>query len=226
MQKFLYHLLRILFILLVPLVIVLGSIRLLATNPYLAFEYRKVDFPADTFGFDRTQRLAYASANIQFVTGNRPLQDLAGQNLGGAALYNNRELKHMQDVQSVYQAVWRAWKIAVFLLFLSGLLLAWRKANRSSLASAIKAGGLLTAGLVVAIGLAAVLAWQSWFTTFHQVFFAPGSWTFDFSDTLIRLFPEKFWFDIALTISALSLSAGLLLAVAGWRWQMALRNER
>ncbi len=44
--------------------------------------------------------------------------------------------------------------------------------------------------------------------------------------TLIRLFPEKFWFDTALTISALSFTAGLLLTVAGWRWQMALGNER
>jgi hypothetical protein len=42
---------------------------------------------------------------------------------------------------------------------------------------------------------------------------------FNYSDTLIRLFPEKFWFDAALTISGLSLLGGLLLALTGWRWQ-------
>ena len=46
--------------------------------------------------------------------------------------------------------------------------------------------------LTLVIGLLAVVAWQAWFVAFHEVFFAPGSWTFNYTDTLIRLFPEKF----------------------------------
>jgi hypothetical protein len=34
------------------------------------------------------------------------------------------------------------------------------------------------------------------------------------------LFPEKFWFDAALTISSLSLAGGLLLVLAGWRLKL------
>jgi hypothetical protein len=37
---------------------------------------------------------------------------------------------------------------------------------------------------------------------------------------LIRLFPEKFWFDAALTISGLSLAGGLLFALIGWRFNL------
>ena len=47
-------------------------------------------------------------------------------------------------------------------------------------------------------------------------FFAAGTWTFEYSDTLIRLFPEAFWYDAALTIAGLSVGGGLLLAFAGW----------
>jgi uncharacterized membrane protein len=50
---------------------------------------------------------------------------------------------------------------------------------------------------------------------FHQLFFQPGSWTFDFSNTLIRLFPEKFWYDAVLTISSLSVIIGFLLFWSG-----------
>ena len=104
-------------------------------------------------------------------------------------------------------------------ILLSGFALAWRAETRPALAAAIKWGGSLTAGLVAVVGLLAIIAWRFWFVAFHQIFFAPGTWMFEYSDTLIRLFPEKFWFDAALTISGLSLFGGLLLALIGWRRQ-------
>jgi uncharacterized membrane protein len=54
-----------------------------------------------------------------------------------------------------------------------------------------------------------------WFVAFHQIFFTSGSWTFNTSDTLIRHFPEHFWYDAALTISGLSLAGGLAIALIG-----------
>jgi integral membrane protein (TIGR01906 family) len=125
----------------------------------------------------------------------------------------------MQDVQNVYQSVWLVWRIAAGIVLLAALALAWRTETRPALAAAIKWGGSLTAGLVAVVGLLAIIAWRFWFVAFHQIFFTPGTWMFNYSDTLIRLFPEKFWFDAALTISGLSLLGGLLLALIGWRWQ-------
>ena len=135
---------------------------------------------------------------------------LSGQNKNGFLLYNSRELKHMQDMQNVYQATWRVWQIALILAALLGLALAWSKEGRLGLASALRSGGALTVGLVVVVGLGVIVVWQVWVVVLHQVFFSAGSWTFDFSDTLIRLFPEKFWYDAVLTLSSLSLIAGSL----------------
>ncbi len=217
MSKLLVQFLKLLITLLIPLVIILGTVRLLATEPYLAFEYNKSDFLEDPFGFDRAQRLAHGAANLQYVTQNQPLTALSGKMQNGTPLYNPREIKHMQDVQTIYQTAWQGWRFALILAVLSGLALAWRKESRSALASAIQSGGAVTAGLVVLIGSTAIAVWKVWFVLFHQVFFATGSWTFDFSDTLIRLFPEKFWYDAALTISSLSLIAGSLLFWVGSR---------
>ena len=204
-----------LLILFLPLLLVLGSVRLLITDPYLAFEYGKASFPEDPFGFDRSQRLTYAGASFRYVREAQPAGALANQTMDNRPLYNSRELKHMQDVQNVYQAVWKVWQIVLGLSLLAGAALAWRPQTRPALFKALKAGGLLAAGLVAVVGVLAVLAWQAWFVLFHQVFFAPGTWSFNTYDTLIRLFPEKFWFDAALTISGLTVATGLLVAVVG-----------
>jgi hypothetical protein len=79
MPKLLVQISKVLLTLLIPLVIVLGVVRLVATDPYLAFEYGKSDFPEDPFGFDRTQRLTHAADNLQFVTKDQPIADLARQ---------------------------------------------------------------------------------------------------------------------------------------------------
>ncbi len=210
------RLLKLLISFLLPLVLVVASVRLLVTDEYLAFAYGKTDFPPDPFGFDQAQRLTYASANFEYVREGQPIEALASQRLDNAPLYNERELKHMQDVQNVYQSVWRLWQIALALIFVAGVVLAWRVETRGDLAVAIQWGGLLTTALVAVVGLLAVAAWQLWFVAFHQIFFAAGTWMFNYSDTLIRLFPEKFWFDAALTISGLSLIGGLMLALPGW----------
>ncbi len=219
------RLLQTIIVLALPIVLVGGAVRLLVTDEYLAFEYGKADFPTDPFGITQAQRLAYASANFRYVREGQPPDVLAVQRQSNAPLYNARELKHMQDVQNVYQTVWWIWQISLNLIVLVGFALAWRQETRPALAAALEWGGLLTVGLVAFVGLLAVVAWQVWFVAFHEIFFAPGTWTFNYSDTLIRLFPEKFWFDAALTVAGLSLLGGLLLATSIWCLQLNRKIE-
>jgi integral membrane protein (TIGR01906 family) len=214
------RLFQMLIILLLPVLLVLASVRILITDRYLAYEYGKASFPADPHGFDRLQRLTYASDNFRYVRQNLPVDTLANQRLGDQTLYNERELKHMQDVQKVYQTAIRVGHFSVGLFLLAGLVLALQVETQPAFLFAIRSGGLLTVGLIAVVGLLAIVVWEFWFVAFHQVFFAPGSWTFNTSDTLIRLFPEKFWFDAALTISGLSLAGGLLFALIGWRFNL------
>jgi uncharacterized membrane protein len=58
------------------------------------------------------------------------------------------------------------------------------------------------------------------FVGFHQLFFDPNTWTFLFSDTLIRLFPERFW---QVAFGAVTLGTG---AMAGALWAVARRMLR
>jgi len=218
MQKITVRILILLTILLVPLVIVPGVVRLLVTDQYLAFEYGKSDFPKDVFGFEPNQRLSHASDSLRYIVEKRPPAFLADQKHDNAPLYDPREVSHMQDVQNVFQAVWNLWKISSVLFIICVLALTLVEGGRKLIAAALKAGGLITVGLFALIGISAAVAWQGWFVLFHRFFFAEGSWLFSYSDTLIRLFPQKFWFDSAITLFVLNIAVGLLLAWIGQRW--------
>ncbi len=215
MQKITIQILKVLTILLVPLITVPGVVRLLATDQYLAFEYGKSDFPKDIFGFDQNQRFSHASDNLRYIVETRPPAFLADQKHGNTQLYNPREVSHMQDVQNVFQGVWNLWEASLVLFIICVLALTLVEGRRKLIATGLKTGGLVTIGLFAFIGISAAVAWQTWFVLFHRFFFVAGSWLFNYSDTLIRLFPQQFWFDSAVTVSSLSLLGGFLVYVLG-----------
>ena len=225
MSNLITRILRASLVLLIPIILILGSARLMATDAYLAFEYGKANFPPDTYGFTPQQRFILASTNIHYVRAHLPNNELSKQTLNGVAVYNEREVTHMADVKGVFQIIMRVWQLAFILFLVLGLIL-WKNGQRMALTSSIHWGGLVTSGIVLSIALLAAVAWQSWFNVFHLFFFKPGSWLFSYSDTLIRLFPEKFWVDATLTITAFSLAGGLLLMFAGWGWQRVIENLR
>lgn len=208
------RILRTIIILLIPMIIILGVVRILATSTYLSFEYGKSSFPVDQFGFDPAMRLTHAIANFRYVRDDLPPAILAEEKHDQSPLYNSRELKHMLDVQDVFQIVSQLWSLAIVLLLVILLIFWLQKKSWPTFISAVKMGSLVTAGIIAVVGLLAVLAWKMWFLVFHEVFFAAGSWTFNFSDTLIRLFPEKFWFDAAVNISLMSLVVSLIIFIS------------
>lgn len=206
-------------ILLIPFWLMIGSVRLLATSEYLGIEYNKADFPEDSFGFNQEQRFSFASENLRYLRENLPVSVLENQNNNGKPLYDDRELSHMLDVQVVFQLFWTVWKVISVFFGAIVVLTLFHKGNWKSFASALKIGGFITASFIATIGFLAIVGWDTWFLWFHKMFFAAGSWTFNYSDTLIRLFPQKFWMDAVFTVSGLSLAGGLLIGFAGRHWQ-------
>lgn len=214
---------KLLIILLVPVLIIGGITRLLSTDAFLAYEYSKAGFPPDSYGFTAEQRFELASANVHYVRAHAPVDALATQTLAGAPVYTAREAAHMADVRAVFQAILRAWQIALVLFLLLGSFL-WSRYEKRTLAAALQTGGIVTSAFVLSVGLLAYFVWQAWFNLFHRFFFEAGSWLFDYADTLIRLFPLKFWSDATFTISLLSLAGGILTALIGRLWLVTLDN--
>jgi integral membrane protein (TIGR01906 family) len=209
----------------VPVVLVLATIRLLMTPLFVEVEYRTPGFPDDPYGFTLEERLYWSKISIAYLVNNRGIDYLAdlrfpeGQQIPQPAcgfvddcsrFYNDRELQHMVDVKNVVQkAIWVLW-IGLGVLVAVGVV-AWRGSWLGDYRFAVARGGWLTVILTVSIILFVLLAFGVIFVWFHQVFFAAGTWSFFYSDSLIRLFPERFWRDTFLIVAGLPALAGAAL---------------
>ena len=145
-------------------------------------------------------------------------------------LYNEREVHHMRDVKGLVRGVY--WVATITLGFLlvvkGGGYYIWRWGFAPRMARLGLYGGLLTLAGVLAVGLFALVGFDSLFLLFHQVSFANDLWQLDpRTDYLLIMFPLGFWFDATLRV-ALTTIAGALLLVAvsgGYLWYFNRRTE-
>ena len=133
-------------------------------------------------------------------------------------LYNEREVHHMRDVKGLIRGTYVvAVATLVYLLVFKGVgyyLLRWRFAVR--MASLGLWGGLLTLGIVAAVGLFALVGFDSLFLLFHQVSFANDLWQLDpRTDYLLIMFPQGFWFDATMRVALTTIFGAILLVVLG-----------
>ena len=222
-NKTFYSIIRWLVVLAIPFLLTLGTVRLLISwnaPSYPEFEYGRI--APDTFGFTPEERLQLADATLDYLQRPEPAQEaihlLEELRLPGTdqPLYNVREIGHMLDVKIVADAFKSVlWVLAIIVI--GGLiLLLLRSDTRFLAAKALKQGGLLTVIIVFAIMIFMGVAWGLAFTLFHNLFFSSGTWTFNYSDSLIRLFPEQFWFDFGMLWTGLILLEGIILALIGY----------
>ncbi len=179
--------------LIVPFFLMMTAIRLLFTPLYPQVVYRLPGFPPDPFGFTLQDRLHWSTISINYLLNNAGIEFLSRENIGaGQPLYNERELSHMQDVKRVYQGMVTAWTILLGILVVLGVW-AWRGKWMRDFLHGLGRGGILTIVVIIFILLATVTSFDALFTAFHELFFTGNSWIFNYSDTLIRLFPLPFW---------------------------------
>jgi len=181
------------------------------TPLFLEMEYRMPGFPVDTFGFQLQDRLQWSKPSVEYLVNGQGVGFLAGLHFNnGQPIYNERELSHMQDVKSVVQKLLKFWYVDVLLLALLGLW-AWGGNWLADYTWGWKRGGFLTVGLLAALAVFAATSFWEFFTWFHSLFFSGDSWLFEFSDTLIRLFPIRFWEDAVAYIGGFAILLGLLI---------------
>jgi integral membrane protein (TIGR01906 family) len=223
-MKFLYKSLAWIIAFILPIVIVLAVVRFVINPWYLQFEYHVPGFPADPYGFTLQDRLNYGklavdylvnSADISFLGDLRfPVGQMAPaptcQTMTDCThLYNDRELEHMLDVKRVVNGAMRVLVISFAILVVMALW-AWRGRWLRNYLKGIQRGGIVTLVLIGLIILSVLVAFNNIFVIFHEIFFKAGTWTFLYSDTLIRLFPERFWEDTFLMVGGLTAVLGLL----------------
>lgn len=211
---------RWLVILSMPFFLGLGMVRAVIAWDYPSFEYQRI--PPDRFGFTPEERLSLAHATLDYLQRPEPAAEvihlLEDLRLPGTddALYNESEISHMVDVKVVADAIKRVAYIAGVIVAGGLALLLIPAGTRRFGWRTLFLAGLATIIALALIAAAILIAWPIFFVQFHELLFPPGTWTFAYSDSLIRLFPEQFWFDIGVIISVGALVLGMAVTALGY----------
>lgn len=230
-----------------PLLIGFGWITLVIGPVYPRYEYAKPGFPLDLAGIPpgtavslglvpltQAERLQLALTAVGYLeswqSAETAIATLAEQQLPhtGAPLFNERELNHMMDVKRLTDAIrWLALATAVPVI--GGLLFLLRRPRmRQAGYLAVGQGGLFTVILLSGMTSLILFGWPFFFYQFHGLLFPAGTWTFAATDSLMRLYPERFFFDVGVVICLGAWLWGVLAAVTGyllaWRATPVIRE--
>ncbi|MCB8979443.1 MAG: TIGR01906 family membrane protein [Ardenticatenaceae bacterium] len=219
-NKTIINIIKWIIIIAMPFFLGLGMIRAVIAWDYPAFEYQRIE--RDQFGFAPEERLFYAHATLDYLQRSEPsaeviylLEDLRLPD-SDQPLYNEAEISHMVDVKNLTDAIRNIWWITAVLIVAGLGYLLSQPALRSVGYRAIYQGGWATVIILAAIALFIGVGWSIFFVQFHELLFPPGTWTFRYSDSLIRLFPEQFWFDIGVIMSGGALLLGVIVTGLGY----------
>ncbi|MEO5317077.1 TIGR01906 family membrane protein [Arthrobacter sp. CC3] len=198
-----------------PLVLLVLAVRAVASPLFLWVEYNRPGFPGDGYGFSADDRMTYGSYAVDYLSnwsGPRYLGELV--NRSGDALFQEGEVSHMADVKLVILSTFGGGALLILLGIIAIIYL--RRRSTGGVRRGLFAGSVATLVIILGLGTLAALGWQQFFTEFHRIFFANGTWTFALDDTLIRLFPGQFWVDSGIVIGALVLIASVATLILTW----------
>jgi integral membrane protein (TIGR01906 family) len=196
----------------VPLVI-LGNALLVLLIPWFAhFQYALPGFPDDPFGLAGGDRASLGATGIRSIWPVGPGTELLvdARLPDGSVAFGPVEVRHMGDVRSLVQACFVLWLISLT----AGAAAAFRlqRTDRGhAIRKGLRLGSVITIGAMALTGLAMLVNFEAIFDGFHEIFFAPGTWTFSDEETLRRLYPDAFWGIASGLLAALALAQALFL---------------
>jgi Gpi18-like mannosyltransferase len=185
---------------LTPIVIFGISLNLLLTPAFIRVEYAMPHNPVDSYGFTKSDRFHWASQTIDYLTNDRQTQYLAKQNFtNGSPVFNSDEITIVENIKKTVQKTFAVWRLSLAISFILGLL-AWAGNWLPKFRQGIKRGGWLSIGFAIIFGSATII--------FNNAI--PNA-SFRSTDTLLRLFPIRFWQDSILFLVTSMIGIGFLL---------------
>lgn len=225
-----YLIYKVVFTLAVPILLTIFSIRIVMSYQFLQIEYQRDGFPIDFYGFTTEDRLKYSPYAIDYLLNGEGIDFLGDLRLpldkcwqprfdaNDCPMYEEEALGHMVDVKVVTETTFLI-AFIIFIITLAMIAFAYRQPQyHYSIRRGLTYGGMLTLSLIFVIVVLAMTAWDFFFDTFHELFFEAGTWRFAYSDTLIRLFPEQFWFDASITIGVITSLGAIIILFGMWQW--------
>ena len=138
------------------------------------------------------------------------------------------EVIHMKDVKRL---VWGVYIVAVvsvvyLLAVIGAVVLKHRGRSREILSHWVLRSGGLTVAIIVAVGLFALVGFDTLFLKFHQLFFTNDFWQLDIrTDYLVMLFPQDFWFDATMWVATRAGVGAVIVSALSGGYLLYLRSQ-
>ena len=203
-----------------PLLLIGNGVHVLAHGWFPGVEYGRL--PPDPYGMPKQERVRLARVTLNSIIplgdGGRVLRE--AQLTSGHPAFDEKERRHLRDV--------RRYVLALYLIHAVGIValvaLALSRRTRAVVRGGLTLGALLTFGIAAFVGVFVAISPVGFLGGFHRVFFSGDSWRFTETETLRRLFPDRFWSDTAIALGALvGAQAAAILGWALWRRRQAIR---
>jgi len=208
------------FVLALPILLFTTNIRFLASDSrYLEGGLRRHD-AAESTGIALGE-LDYAVGAIvrYFEDDAQTLRLLVFADGEESALFSAEETIHMQDVKGLMRTIFRANEVSLgfVLAYVAGTVLWSGERSGRVLAKETLAAVGVGAALGLAVGILAIVGFDSAWERMHEIIFTNDFWLLDpTTDRLIQMFPEAFWQEATFVVVGLALGeAVVLIAVAG-----------
>ncbi len=206
----------VLFVLAVPVLLIAGSVAWEVNDPGLYDSgFDKYSISLRTGISDADLRLVGAELRNYFNSDNKPLVVRTQVYGEEREIFNQREVAHMRDVKGLIRGVYLVALLAA--AYLAAMVaVGFVRHGREfwlMLARLTLGGGGLTVALVLAVGVFALVGFDSLFLKFHQISFSNDLWQLDpRTDYLLIMFPQGFWLDATVRVATTAVVGGAILA--------------
>ena len=207
-----YRVQKLFFIIIFPIVIILGNFELLAKNESF---YRYLYEKSGTYkNFERENIVENSTKNL--------IGYFNGKNKLDVNFYSEQADFHLKDVKKLFQISRGLFILTAISVLFIGINLLLKKRNQD-LFFALFAASMLTLSSIILLGFGAFSAFDWFFIKFHLLVFSNNLWLFDESDNLIKLFPQQFFVNFANQLAVNIVISSAIIAVISY---LSLRSVR
>ena len=211
---------KLLVILAIPLLLFSINVSLLLNPFFLKWEYSKPDFPESKLLTNR-ERTTLSRSVLAYI---KDITDVSS--LGNTKYFNEKEIKHLDDVRILTNKLFLVHRVSGILLVYSVLFTALTNKKNYDVFLYIFLGCLATFVIGLLLLVLVQLDFDFLFIKFHEIIFPQGLWSFDPQDTLIQLYPERFWIDSAAVFLILVLAESFVLSAVSFLLMQRLKSKK
>jgi integral membrane protein (TIGR01906 family) len=203
----------------IALLLVTSAVRVSANSLWLYERlFERNDVPERTGISMASLRDIAGQIQDYFGSDAEPLDVRAVINGVDVSLFGDDENAHMADVKQLFIKTYLVQTFAALTAFVITLVTAYRfrRSSLTPIALWLKHGGLIVAGGILVVGIAATVAFNQVFLLFHYIGFPQGNFTFSSRDDyLVRVFPNGFWSDMTFVIGLLTVVGAAVVYALG-----------